>query len=294
MLIKNKSAALAVLALIVLGTVGLWLPNNEYHQRTIEHKQYDSSIYDDLPSGFSFLTKWAAENHDALEALSALSTVFLTVALAIFTGVLAKKTSGLYDETAHLRRVAVQQGNDLVRSIEAAEKSALATQQISNSNRARIVFDQIIFWDNIGDSTIDGVHFDRGLGLKVQWVNSGETPSLSTDCYITHHIVDRSDISAPIFKPDFSGSRGSATIGPSRSFSSPLRVVVDDDRQRFLDHASDVIIYSCVRYLDIHTTTTRTSESCIRIIFHGYARDKDGNIVANRSTMPVGPQNRST
>jgi hypothetical protein len=56
------------------------------------------------------------------------------VVIAIFTLVLANKTSGLYDETANLRRFSVEQSRDLVRSIEAAEKSALATQQIANAD----------------------------------------------------------------------------------------------------------------------------------------------------------------
>src|ERR1700722_10712155 len=46
--------------------------------------------------------------------------------IAIFTGVLAWKTAGLFRETAGLRNAADKQQADLLRSIEAAEKSAEA------------------------------------------------------------------------------------------------------------------------------------------------------------------------
>jgi hypothetical protein len=53
------------------------------------------------------------------------------VALIFFTAVLAFKTSGLFTETAGLRKAADNQRADMLRSIEATERMAKATEDVA-------------------------------------------------------------------------------------------------------------------------------------------------------------------
>jgi hypothetical protein len=132
MLIKNSGAALALLGIVGIAVVGFWVPNNEYqYTDRAKHHQSETSYYY-LSPALKSVGGWADDNHEAVEALSAIGTLVFTFVLAIFTGVLAWRTTGLFRETKRLRKTANEQRADMLRSIEAGEKAASAAIKSAN------------------------------------------------------------------------------------------------------------------------------------------------------------------
>ena len=124
MLIKNKGASLALIGLVAIVAIGFSFfdrPHCYYDQTQCPHNNNNRTINDDFSVNFVSPGQWVDSRHDAIEALAAVGSFALTIAIAFFTGVLANKTHGLYKETSALRTIADQQRIDMERSIKAAE-----------------------------------------------------------------------------------------------------------------------------------------------------------------------------
>jgi hypothetical protein len=92
--------------------------------------------------------------------------------IAIFTGVLAWKTAGLFRETEGLRTAADRQKEDFLRSVQAAEKAAFAAE-----NSANAIVDNERPW--VGLVTIVGIQIGPGRPIEAKVViqNTGHTPA---------------------------------------------------------------------------------------------------------------------
>jgi hypothetical protein len=131
MLIKNWGAAWALASLVVIAAIGFLFFDTPhcYSDKSDCISQYHyRAIYNNSSEPLDSVIKWVVDNRDAVEVLAGLGSLFFSAALALFTLVLASKTSGLYAETAGLRDAADKQRGDLLRSIKAAEDSARAAE----------------------------------------------------------------------------------------------------------------------------------------------------------------------
>jgi len=92
--------------------------------------------------------------------------------IAIFTGVLAWKTAGLFRETEGLRAAADNQRIDFLRSIEASERATLAAE-----NSAAALVDNERPW--VGVVTVTVHQIGPGMMLRgvVTIMNTGQTPA---------------------------------------------------------------------------------------------------------------------
>lgn len=108
------------------------------------------------------------------------------VLLVIFTALLAWKTSGLFTETAGLRDAADKQRLDTLRSIEAAEKAAKATERAADTTaasvdltkrqlRAYVTVNGIITAKDPG-----ALDAKEGFAVLIDIKNSGQTPALDS------------------------------------------------------------------------------------------------------------------
>jgi hypothetical protein len=99
------------------------------------------------------------------------------VFLAIFTGVLAAKTSGLFRETEALRKGADEQGADILRSIRAAETSANAAKESAKAASIEVTGLQrpYIYIFGVGEPECYGADHNPGLGYTI--ANYGKTPA---------------------------------------------------------------------------------------------------------------------
>jgi hypothetical protein len=179
MLIKNKGAALALLTIVALPVIGFYAKDNEYHHASSDNKHYSRFINDDLFL-LTSVADWAKTNHDAAEALSAISSVVVTVGLLIFTGILAFRTTGLYRETAALRQVAKQQRGDLLRSIQASESAAEAAKKAADiSEQALTVLERpYLFIDEPIISRDHPVTQMPHEEVRYFFTNYGKTPAI--------------------------------------------------------------------------------------------------------------------
>jgi hypothetical protein len=138
--------------------------------------------------------------------------------LVLFTYFLYSATSGLFKETAELRRIAGEQRVDLSRSIAAAEQSATAAiDQVSLSKEALITTERAFVY-------CERIHAiwtaDKGTDLVIKWTfqpvlkNSGKTPTKRAVNNISSWVgIDAGDI-PPNF--DFSNidNASPTMIGP--------------------------------------------------------------------------------
>jgi hypothetical protein len=182
-MVKNWGAASALLALIALIAVGL--VNSEAPQRSkhaeASPSQYCESAEDNNRHGVVVSAEgWLARNRNAIEAFSAVGSVVFAGILAIFTGVLAQKTSGLFVETGRLRVLADEQRADIRRSIKASEDAAKAAERSAKIAEDALVTVQRAFVFlieiDIDPSFTPAGHVTR-LRIRPTWRNSGLTPT---------------------------------------------------------------------------------------------------------------------
>jgi hypothetical protein len=132
MLVKNRGAAWALAALGGLAIIGFLFFDSHHcfydHSACGNYQNY-SAVDNSKGSFIVSLPDWASSNKDAIDALAAIASVVFSLSLAVFTGVLASRTSGLHAETAALRATAEQQRMDMLRSVIATEKAADAAKR---------------------------------------------------------------------------------------------------------------------------------------------------------------------
>jgi hypothetical protein len=113
------------------------------------------------------------------------------ILLAVFTGVLAWKTAGLFRETAALRAAADQQANDMKASINEAKRSADAARDSAAATRAsvelaeRTAEHQLRAYLGVASAKIISSDGGTTFVIEVEITNSGQTPARR----VTHGIV---------------------------------------------------------------------------------------------------------
>lgn len=289
MLIKNKGATLALLCLVCIAGVGLYINNNEYHHGDRDNKHYTATVDNDL-SLFKSVSDWADANHDALEALSAISSVIVTIGLLFFTGVLASKTEGLYRETNSLRLIADQQRADMLRSIEASEKSAEAAvdQTVITRNGIEITGRAFVVPDIFlhKREEIGGI---KGWSFRCVWKNTGNTPTKFLRMNFTRQyrvaagplpmndgFVDGDDFPARAF------------LGPGNTRASSKLIIPEEVVELIKMDQAHAYLWGWVDYNDIFGNTPRDrTEFCVEIIVVGDPSNADCNF----AYMSYGPFN---
>jgi hypothetical protein len=179
MLIGNWGAAWALAGLVGIIAIGFLFSDTEHHNNNhtySESAHNQATINDKFTASFIAVGKWAAANRETIEAVTAIGSVIFSLALVFFTGVLAAKTSGLYQATVGLRDVANQQRSDMLRSIAATEKAAAAAEMAMTDLERPWLF-------------LDGVHVRRrdinspnSWLIKLKWNNVGRSPAIIQDC----------------------------------------------------------------------------------------------------------------
>jgi hypothetical protein len=138
-----------------------------------------------------------------------------------------------------------------------------------------------------------GKQFKTGFYFFSLWTNTGRSPAIKVRMQTAIRVLPTNS-PIPRFDVDFSGDFA-ATIGPNVTGESPKQVIFGEDLDQFMSGKAFVYLYTVVDYFDVFDTkTARVSESCIRVSFHGVARQPDGSEEPNFMNQPVGPQNRVT
>jgi hypothetical protein len=197
MLIRIILLPLALLLGIIDSSYGE-TPAENYNKHSNDQDSAIGAVH--LKSGKD--TK-AAQNHkeNADEmTLNWLSDVKPTdLLIAIFTGVLAWKTSGLFNETRKLRETANDQRMDMLRSIQAAEKSAAIAERALTELEGPFVVVDII------KSGLDFGSEDTAT-LEYVFRNYGRTPASILEIYSNIAFID---VNSKVFHPiDRSSVRG--------------------------------------------------------------------------------------
>jgi hypothetical protein len=96
MLIRNLVAAAALFCLIFISIIGLCV-------------QYSGNTASQLVSVLILPGRWMRVHHDAIEAISALGYFVFSIALVVFTAVLAHRTTDLFRETKRLAETNINQ-----------------------------------------------------------------------------------------------------------------------------------------------------------------------------------------
>jgi hypothetical protein len=130
------------------------------------------------------------ENTDWYKSLSDGLLVLFNGLLAAFTWRLYRATSGLFTETAGLRQAADQQRADMLRSIEATEKAAAATETSAKTAREAWITTEraFVFLEDVDVSATYGARGSphspghtgwevREFIVKPRWRNNGNTPT---------------------------------------------------------------------------------------------------------------------
>jgi hypothetical protein len=122
------------------------------------------------------ITTWLSANHETIAAFSAIVSLVFAAALVYFTRVLARKTSGLFAETALLREAAAEQSDKMSASILEAARAASAMETVAKTmdNNARVQLRAYV-----GARMARVVSHDNGstFEVEVEIFNAGQTPA---------------------------------------------------------------------------------------------------------------------
>lgn len=208
-MIRNWGAVLSLLGLIALVITGVLFfdrPYEDTNQTAAVKKYTHGSINYDLSAVFIAVTDWVKGNRETIDALSAIGSVLFAAALAVFTLVLALKTSGLFKETEAIGKGADAQKADTLRAIKAtetlAETARRTVQSTERAERARMFF----------RATETGLTVDMGAVVNPSTVGDGcltcdllnmvRTPAILMEHFNQVIIQPRSGRPAPECGPD--------------------------------------------------------------------------------------------
>ena len=186
--------------------------------------------------------------------------------IAIFTVVLAVKTSGLFRETAGLRELASEQSRDMKASINAAEKAAdaatLSAKAAIGMELPVIRVERFPGLINVPERPSPDKPFRPGLYTSnvpqqfsvlssLEFRNVGRTPAFPIKLMMGWKVG--SELPA---EPDYFNSVNSssaAIIKPDREFDAAARIVVElspDDRDMLLKGTAFIWLYASLHYRD--------------------------------------------
>ncbi len=277
---------LLVFAAFALGfIVGAWSPSNEppKQQQTERANDAKGRAEDKRPPVSQLHAGQQAPKAEEKENRSIWSWVTnffelkLTDAIiAIFTIVLAVKTSGLFIETAGLRSAADKQSQDMQASIKAATdavQNGIAANQIAVMNsqeqlRAYVTVQELDIklhrkapLPGAYGGVIDGpVRFYR---LAIALKNGGETPAINAKINVNHDVFPQG-IPDDFNFPD-SDKTADALIGPQVLWLTPS-MLIGAIEMEIVDAAR--YIWGWIEYDDVFEGTFRhRTEFCFRVVF---------------------------
>jgi hypothetical protein len=167
--------------------------------------------------------------------------------LALFTGVLAYKTSGLFRETAALRAAADKQATEMLRSIKAAEKAADAAKRSADSDRPHMLPDQFKISGMRGPVGDDG---KIKSFLEWRFINYGRSPAfMKKTCFHTHigH-----ELPPP---PDYGEPTNSSYIVAVKGWFGSVKAtefpITASDAADILDGRNNCFIFGYIEYDDV-------------------------------------------
>ncbi|MCF7746896.1 hypothetical protein GLP43_04860 [Sulfitobacter sp. M39] len=139
---------------------------------------------------------------------------------------------------------------------------------------------------------VDDVRTKNGFAVIANWKNAGRSPSINTECYTEHKLINPGE-KTPVFQPGpHEGEIKTASIGPGNVVSGPMRALNDADAETVRNGSRTMIVYSRMTYRDIFADTPiRHSEICVAVEINGEIVDDDGKKVPRVTFMPVGSQN---
>jgi hypothetical protein len=145
--------------------------------------------------------------------------------IAIFTGVLAWKTAGLFRETEGLRTAADKQQVDFLRSVQATEKAALAAETSAETARTEFVSThrpRIILREAITGTFLEG----QPINVIYHLANVGGTAGTIIKSYVRVETVPRGPIPLLHVSVGQHTELGKIVLGPDKQFCSPSRAIV--------------------------------------------------------------------
>ena len=183
------------------------------------------------------------------------------VVVAVFTGT-------LWWVTWSMVSIANQQRSDMLRSVAASEKSAIAASQSANlAERALIEIERAL----IVGLKVETVGLQRnqnviGYRLIFIFINSGRTVAKSIASCANFTLFDRDTIPSGFTYPDRIPSlRGHGVLGPSVVMPVPVDVAIQDIVDIHNTRKTG-LLYGWVEYNDIFSATTRRrTEFCVKV-----------------------------
>jgi hypothetical protein len=169
------------------------------------------------------------------------------------------------------------------RSTDAAVKTAQAERAWVISHE----FDSVTI-----NGFVDGTRTKNGFAVIAKWKNAGRSPSINTECYTEHRLINPGE-EIPIFQiGQHEGEIRQASIGPGNVVSGPVRALNDVDAAAVRNGSKIMVVYSKMTYSDIFADTPiRHSEICVSVEFNGEIEVDGGKMIPRVSYMSVGSQN---
>lgn len=185
-------------------------------------------------------------------AIAALSGV----AVAIFTATLWWVTWGMVG-------LAREQRIDLLKSIDAAVRSAEAAEKAAHVERAWVYFKDTNFGE-APNTFVNGIPVGDRFVIYINWINGGRTPAVKVSTTSDFKIVQRpnagEELNIPIFLPNIDIADG--ITGQNMATSSrPIILTPTEYSQAKLADTELLIVYARIDYFDVfNPAERRTSE----------------------------------
>lgn len=220
-----------------------------------------------------------------------------TIALAFATFGLMIVTGGLWWETRKLAVQAKEASRDTkeairvsARSADAADRAASSAAESLATERAWITFNGIDITRSrngfIGDTP-----YERALGLRAIWINSGRTPAIKAR-YHSQIITTLANEAMPLVAlPEEFGDAALAVTGPSQPGGSGPLGISEVDLARIEKGEIKAYLYARVEYETIFSQDRKHSEVFSQIVFAGRARDENGEVWPGVALQLLGAQN---
>ena len=210
--------------------------------------KYDNQPTDYMASAFT-VGKFVDDHNGTVSAFAAIFIAIFTVVLAQKTSGLHAATRGLFKETAGLRTAANEQRADMLRSIEAAERSAETAKKAAESlprvERAYLFLESERL---VSDNKVFGA---MGIGspfdINVAFKNFGKTPAImkgaAVECRYYATVPYRLSATIGMY------SNG---IASGDAFEHQLRAITTaEERESAESGIGTIHLYGEIAYLDM-------------------------------------------
>jgi hypothetical protein len=207
-----------------------------------------------------------------------------------FTFLLFIATAGLWIFTGMLWSTTQSAVVDGEQATQAAVRAAIAAERTLHSDRAWLVFERVEITTQ-KDAFLDGIKVGDGIGVTVNWINTGRTPAVHVNACIELQFCEV-DSDLPNFSVELPlDSR--AIVGQNKTFGSIERFVSEKELESIREHRQTLFIYSKAEYFSIFDDKNSFfTEVSMKVTWQGCIRTAGGSITDRLSVQPCGPQNR--